>query len=136
MQFKIEVDDKLAQQYLKALPSKIDKATSIALLELGNQAIGVASESAPFITSNLRRSIHVRKDDNFPFLAPKKNERVNHISSPRQVEKEVWFGTNLSYARRQEDHNRSRSGFMRKGYTHAQRMGKRVFEFTLGKELR
>lgn len=133
MKFHIEVDDNQSREYFKSLPARVKKARDNALLGLGLEASGTAAEAAPYLTGNLRRSIHVRQDGNFPYLAPRRGQRVSQTKAPDRVSGEVWFGTNLSYAEKMEARHRTRSGFMRKGFESATSKAMRIFEFEFDK---
>jgi hypothetical protein len=137
MRINIEPDKQSfddATDYLKSLPGRVKRAKSNALLELGLGAAGTAAEAAPYLTGNLRRSIHARADDRFPFLAPVRGQSISTPPRLTQVDDVVWFGTNLSYARLQNEKNRSRSGFMEKGLANAESRAQRVFNFELDRE--
>jgi hypothetical protein len=134
---KIEIEERSFREtskFVESLPERVKKATSNALLELGLGAAGTAAEQAPYLTGNLRRSIHTRSDDRFPFWAPLKGARISDPPKLTKVDGFVWFGTNLVYARTQNENNRSRAGFMEKGLANAESRAQRVFAFELDKE--
>jgi hypothetical protein len=134
---KIEIEERSFREtskFVESLPERVKKATDNALLELGLGAAGTAAEQAPYLTGNLRRSIHARADDRFPFWAPLKGARISDPPKLTKVDGFVWFGTNLVYARHQNENNRSRAGFMEKGLANAESRAQRVFAFELDKE--
>jgi hypothetical protein len=139
MDVRIEVDRKSVQDatnYLDTVPKRVERATNNALLQLGLRGAGTASESAPYLTGNLRRSIHVRGNDSFPYWKDTKNLSILPTPPPSasSIKGAVWFGTNLSYARKQNEKNRSKSGFMEKGLDKVESNAERVFAFFLDSE--
>lgn len=88
----VGIEKAIAGLSMKAAESKIraDKVTETYTRKMANDSAGLA----PVDTGDLRASI---------------------VASPRRISSGTWeYGSNLSYARRQEYENATKKGFIRK----------------------
>lgn len=89
-----------AIEFFDKAPEKLKDAVQIALTDIGMRGSAFAKTITPYKTGNLRRSETYGGSDSFPFLKPRKDDRIPEAGGRplSGITDTVFIGTNLIYA--------------------------------------